>query len=271
MIPLLSKNQLLYDAFWWCETKKFDKIVIPLLSRKFFLPEQFWNTERFAHDVFWRCEAKVFRRKKVTPHFLCIFFFPYYNISETQKSSPTKFFGTARLKIFAGKSSNSPIMHKNFGCRKLTNTLRGSPQNIRHCETKTIDRIVITLLSKKIDTRIFLKHRMVHPRSLLAMWDKKNSKKVWYPYYPKIICYQNIFETQKGSPTTFFGDVKQKNSAKSWYFIIQNFFDNRILPKHKGHPTKFFGTVRQKGSTKSWYLFYLKKFWYENISETQKG
>ena len=91
VIPLLSKKKLLYDAFWWCETNKFDKIVIPLLPRNFFLPEQFWNTERFAHDVFWRCEAKVFRRKKVTPHFLSIFFFHTRTFLKHKRVPPRSF------------------------------------------------------------------------------------------------------------------------------------------------------------------------------------
>ena len=39
-----------------------------------------------------------------------------------------------------------------------------------------------------------------------------------------------------------------------------------------GSSVKSFGTVRQKIiDKKSWYSFYPKKFWYQNLSETQKG
>ena len=39
-------------------------------------------------------------------------------------------------------------MHKIFGCPIFFESLKGSPQNLRRCETNTIDRVVITLLSK---------------------------------------------------------------------------------------------------------------------------
>ena len=58
-----------YEMFRYCETKKINKIVIPLLSKTVLIPERFWNTEGFAHDVFLRFGTKNFRRNNVTPPF----------------------------------------------------------------------------------------------------------------------------------------------------------------------------------------------------------
>ena len=61
--------------------------------------------------------------------------------------------------------------------------------------------------------------------------------------------YQNFFETQKGSPTNFFGTLRQKISTENSDipFLCIKFFDTQNFLKHS--PTKFFGTVRQKNST----------------------
>ena len=75
-------------------------------------------------------------------------------------------------------------MHKMFGCPIFVESMEGSPQVFWHCETKTIDRIVIPLLSKKILNKI-------------------NS------------------ETQTGSPAMILGDVRQKNVDK---IVIPLFF-----------------------------------------------
>ena len=56
-----------YEMFRYCETKKINKIVIPLLSKTVLIPEHFWNTEGFVHDVFRRFGTKKHRRKNVRP------------------------------------------------------------------------------------------------------------------------------------------------------------------------------------------------------------
>ena len=58
-----------YEMFRYCETRKINKIVIPLLSKIILIPERFWSTEGFAHDVCLRFGTKNFRRNNVTPPF----------------------------------------------------------------------------------------------------------------------------------------------------------------------------------------------------------
>ena len=78
----------------------------------------------------------------------------------------------------------------------------------------------------------------------------------------KIFRYQEVSETQKGSPTKFFGTVRQQISdGKLWHslpsspILSMKFFDTRNFLKHSSISlTKFFGTVRQKKfDRKSWY------------------
>ena len=61
--------------------------------------------------------------------------------------------------------------------------------------------------------RNFLKHRRVPQRIFLALWDEKFPTEncdtphlLSINFYP----YKKTSETQKGSPTNFFGTVRQK-------------------------------------------------------------
>ena len=95
-------------------------------------PEQFWNTNGFAHDDFWRCETKKF--DKIVIPFLSKNFW-YQNISETQNGSPTMFSGDLGQKNFDGKTWHPLLIHIFFRTRK------------------------------------FLKHKSVPPRSFSVPWD----------------------------------------------------------------------------------------------------
>ena len=65
-----------------------------------------------------------------------------------------------------------------------------------------------------------------------------------------IFRYQNFSGTQKGSPTKFFGTVREKIfDGKSRYFLphlIQNFSIPEISETLKRSPTKFFGSETKK-------------------------
>ena len=163
----------------------------------------------FVYDVFRHFGTKkTSTEKRHTPlpiHEL----FPYLNFSERQKRSPTKFFGTVRLNDFHGKPRISSIMHKLFGCPKLFESMEGSPQVFWYCETKTIDRIVIPLLSKKF-------------------WNKIKS------------------ETQTCSPTVFFGDVRQKKSKKLWYSYYLKIFHTRTFLEHRSVRLRCFSAFWDK-------------------------
>ena len=151
------------------------------------------NVRLRCFSAFW--DKKTSTEKRHTP-LLIHELFPYLNFSEGQKRSPTKFFSTVRLNDFHGKPRISSIMHKLFGCPKLFESMEGSPQVFWYCETKTIDRIVIPVLSKKF-------------------WNKNN------------------FEAQTGSPAMILGDVRQKNSTKLLYPYYPKCFDTRTFLKHR--------------------------------------
>ena len=109
--------------FFGTGTKNFRrKIVIltpppPQHPWTFSLLEIFWNTAwKFS---FTKCfgtvnETKNFRQKIVLLPSLIFKFFRYRNFFETQKCSPTNFFGTARQQLFDGKSWYSPLLSLNF-------------------------------------------------------------------------------------------------------------------------------------------------------------
>ena len=118
--------------------------LLPLLSLNFLLLKIFWNT---AH-----------------------------------KGSPTKFFGTARQKIFYRKSRFSPLRHKIFRYPKLSEGFLY--EMFWYCETKQFWR------------------KIVIPAASLI---------------PNIFRYQNFSETEKGSSSKCFDTVRQNNfDGKSW-------------------------------------------------------
>ena len=102
-----------YEISRYCETKKIDEIVIPLLSKKFLIPERFWNTEGFAHNVFPRFGTNNFRRKNVTPPFLSIYFFHTRKFLN-HKSVPHKFFRYCETKNLRRKIVKLPHLAKKF-------------------------------------------------------------------------------------------------------------------------------------------------------------
>ena len=95
----------------------------------------------------------------------------------------------------------------------------------------------------------------------------------------KFLRYRKFSETQKVSPTKFFGTVRQQSfDRKLWYpplFLIPKVFRYQKFPEsQKGSSTKFFGTFRQVFDRKLWYSFppplIHKILRYLNFSETQK-
>ena len=127
-------------------------------------------------------------------------FFPYRKFSEAQKGSPTKLFGTVRLKIFDGKSWYPLICIKFFETPNFRKH-KGPPFEIfRYCETKKSPE-----------------NRDAAPLSMHEHFR-----------------YHNVFETQKGSPRKFFGTVRQKFfDRKSWYTpVVHKIFPYPKLVKH---------------------------------------
>ena len=96
------------------------------------------------------------------------------------------------------------------------------------------------------------------------MRQKISERKSWYSLPPpppflihKIFRYQKFCKTQKGSPTKFFGTVRQQIFyRKSWYSHLRHkiFRYPKLSETQKDSSTKLFGTVRQNNfDGRSWY------------------
>ena len=88
---------------------------------------------------------------------------------------------------------------------------------------------------------------------LLGVWVGRWCE--WTMRPPRLVSYAclyttdtEIFETPKGSPTKFFGIVRQTISDRKFCnsFLSTKLFATEIYETPKGSPTKFFDTVRQK-------------------------
>ena len=169
-------------------------------------------------------------------------FFRYQKFCETQKGSPTKFFGTVRQQIFNRKSWYSPHRHKVFRYPKLMKHWRVPLQKFsalwgKKFSTEDLDTptphptpspphpLIHKLFryQKFSETQI----RRVPLRNFSALWDKETfDKESWYspsPLIHKFFRYQKFCETQKGSPMKFFGTVRQKKfNKRSWHNSLKH-------------------------------------------------
>ena len=291
------------QVFWDCETKTIDRIVIPQLSNKFWNQSnsetqtgpptmicgdvrqksstKLWypfyrktfDTRIFLKDrmVRPRCfsatwDKKISTEKRDTP-FLSIFFSVLENFWNT-KAFPTKFFGTVRLNLLDGKSLNSYFMHKVVVWLRFYESLKGSPQKIRHRETKKFKKVVIDCYPK------FFRYQNVSelqgsPYEVFWYCEIKTINKIVIPVLSKKFWNQNNSETQTGSPTMICGDVRQKSSTKLWYPFYRKTFDTRIFLKDRMVRPRCFSAIWDKKiSTEkrdtpflSIFFFLLENFW----------
>ena len=157
-------------------------------------------------------QKKIDKKSWYSPPPLIHKLFRYQKFCETKKGSTTKFFGTVRQQIFCRKSWFSLLGIKFFETLKFWNTDGFLDETFRHCETKYFD------------------------------W------KLWYsppPLIYKFFRYQKLCETKKGSPTKFFGPVRQQIfDRKSWYSLLGiKFFDTRNFLKHRRVPRRSFSAL----------------------------
>ena len=111
----------------------------PLTHIIFLISEILWKTGGFPYQVFRFGPVRhIFFRQYRDATLSYAWKFSIPEFFETQKGSPTKFFGTVRQKKIQRKIVISPFL-----CIQL------------------------------FDTRNFLKHWMVPPRNFSALWDKK--------------------------------------------------------------------------------------------------
>ena len=130
------------------------------LSLTFSIPETS-ETLRGSYENFRHCETKSFRPKIVNPPFSYPQGFSILETNEALKDSPTKLFGTVRLKNFDGKSLYSPPPLLSINFFATGNCLKHRSEGFlyeifRHCETKknsTQNREITLRGIKSFDTR----------------------------------------------------------------------------------------------------------------------
>ena len=168
--------------------------------------------------------------------FSSIIFFPYQNISVTQKGSSLKFFGSVGQQFCDGKVWCSLIPLSALLCMKF------------------------------FDTRSFPKHRRAPQRNVLVLWDRKLRPDVARIVISLPFRWMRLFDTQKflkhrGVALNFFSLLRQKKfDRKSWQTLLCiKVFDTRNWYL-KGSLTEFFVTVIQKTfDGKSWYPLPMRK------------
>ena len=148
--------------------------------------------------------------------------------------SPMMFFGGVRQKIFDRKSWYPTLMHKVFRYQKTSETQKGSPTGFFGImrQKNFPRRIVIPPTSPPplscmtfFDTWISLKYRRFPCEDFRYCETKSIRQKIEIPPPPlsfiyKIFWYQKFSETEKGSPTKFFGTIRQKKFDEKWWYPL---------------------------------------------------
>ena len=189
----------------------------PLMHEKF-LNQIFSETMKASlRNVSIQRDKKFLGQSWCPPTFFSLTFFQKI-ISETQKGSSTKCFGTVRWNHFDAQSWRPPpfLSLFFFDFKKIWNTERSLYEKFRYHEIKKVDGeswCVPTFFSLTFfDIKKFLKHRRVHLRNVWVLWDKHFQRKIVKPF--PLLCMKNFdcktSETKKGSPTKFSGTVSQK-------------------------------------------------------------
>ena len=205
---------------------------IPLMQ-KTFRYRKICQTEKGTLRSIQENETENFPTENRNTPPLCI---KFSNLRGSLKhvGTPTNFFGLVRLKFFNGNSWNSPIMLKVYGCPNLSKSLKSFQQKFRLCETKKPTISWYPILQKFLIPEHFWNTR-VPLRNFLVLWDNKDWQNRVTPKTQNNFLNQNNSDTQNGSPTLFFGDVRQKFSdGKTWRpFLIHCIFPTRNFLKHR--------------------------------------
>ena len=144
------------SVLWNKKIRRRVVIALPSWARKLWIPESFWNTERFHQEDF-GTEMKNFRQKIETyASFAWNWSIP--GIRETLKGYLTKFFGTERKSIFDGKSWYFPVPFyawKFLIPEKFWQKLKGSPKRFRYWDETflTESRDICLFCIELFDTR----------------------------------------------------------------------------------------------------------------------
>ena len=132
----------------------------------------------FAHEIFWYCETKNYQQKIVkSPH--CPYVFSITDFSETQKCSPTTFFGNVRQIIWKKIVIHPPLLLsiKTFDTRSFLTQRRILLRSFFVTVRQKIWQKLVKqpLFSYALNVSIpetFLKHRSFLLRNVSVRWDK---------------------------------------------------------------------------------------------------
>ena len=179
-------------ATWHKKTSDGEKWYPTLIDETFCIAKKFWKIGRFPHEIFWYCETKYFRLNCDIPIIQKKTSIPekFWNT----KLPPTKIFGTLRHKKVRGKIVISPatssILSSNF----------------------------LSIIEVFFSTGVLTLE--VFGFSPVTQKFSKNSGPDSHACKSSIPVF---FETKKGSATSFFGTLRQKNStAKSdWGVVVK--------------------------------------------------
>ena len=184
--------------------------------------------------------------------------FRYQKFSETRKGSATIFFGAVRQN-FSIEISDMPFLCiRFFDARFFLKHTRVPLRNFLVMRDKFFKRKICNtlplLLSKKIEITDIFWNREVIPYDFFRYCETNKLTK-YRDTHPsslihKSVRYPKFSETHKGSPTNFFGTVRQK----LWQKIVilpplllsTKLFDTRSFLKQRGVHLWIFSTLRHK-------------------------
>ena len=220
--------------------------MIPLLSKNFWY-QKFSERQKGSPTMFFGDLGQENFDGK-TWHPLLIHIFSVLENFWNTKAFPTKFFGTVRLKLFHGKSLNSYFMHKVVVWPRFYESLKGSPQKNRHRETKKFKKVVIDCYPKFFRYQN-VSELQGSPYEVFWYCEIKTINKIVIPVLSKKFWNQNNSETQAGSPTMIFGDVRQKKIKKLWYPYYLKTFDTKTFLKHRRVRPRCFSAIWDKNTS----------------------
>ena len=234
----------------------------PLFHSFFSLPEFFQKTEGFLYKTFRIGPVRQkFSTKTVMRPFPCMKIFDKRVFLKHQNVLQWKI-SVQYDKNFDGKSRYPlppPVIHQIFFPTSNFLKHRMVPWRsffgpVRETKFRQNREASPLLCLKLFDTRNLSKHR-----SLSALRDEKISTENhdFPPSYPKFFRYRKFCETKKGSPSKFFGTVRQQSFyRKSLYSPLRHKVSRyaNFSETHTGYSAKFFAIVRQ--------IFFNRKSWH---------
>ena len=173
-----------------------------------------------------------------------------------------KYFGTLWKKLRRKIVIPPPCYPSNiFPYQQLCETQNGSlAKFFRSCERNSISTKPWSFPPPLLET--FRYQKSFETQKFIGTERQKNfDGRSWFPPppppYPKFFRYRKFCETKKGSPSKFFGTVRQQSFyRKSLYSPLRHKVSRyaNFSETHTGYSAKFFAIVRQ--------IFFNRKSWH---------